>query len=153
LVVNALYQSAEGIKMSSVEIEDGLTSILQHGLVASAIIEVDLSSPRSHDGIIGVTTDNTVITWQVDGMPRRYRGSKVPVRFRESKEDSIELDVDTAGAANRLRLLINHCHWPSLTSVSKIKRLRPIHLVIEVAKLEVIAGTYFGEIDSYHATF
>jgi hypothetical protein len=139
--------------MSSAEIEDGLTSILKQGLVASAIIEIDLKLQRPLDGVIGLTTNNTVITWQLDGESHRYYASDVAVRFKESQEDLVQFDLYGDVSSKRLRFLVQLCNWPSLTSELKLKQLRPSRLEIKVAKLEVIAGTYCGEITSCEAIF
>jgi hypothetical protein len=139
--------------MQSDEPDDGLVSILQQGLVASAMIEVDLRFPRAHEGIIGFTTESTVITWQVDGLPQHYRVSNIPVRFKKSSEDLVQLALYGHGASKRLQLLISLCNWPSLTSEMKIRQLQPSRFEVQIAKLEVIAGAYYGAIDACHATF
>ena len=153
LVLATRFPSDQGIKMSSAETEDGLTSILKQGLVASAIIEIDLKLQSPLEGVIGFTTNNTVITWQLDGESHRYCASDVAVRFKESKEDLVQFDLYGEGSSKCLRFLIRLCNWPSLTSELKLKQLRPSRLEIKIAKLEVIAGTYCGEISSCKAIF
>lgn len=139
--------------MLRAEIEDGLTSILKQGLVASAIIEIELKLQSPLDGVIGLTTNNTVITWHLDGESHRYCASDVAVRFKESKEDLVQFDLYGDGSSKCLRFLIRLCNWLSLTSELKLKQLRPSRLEIKVSKLEVIAGTYCGQITSCEAIF
>jgi hypothetical protein len=139
--------------MSESEIDDNLMSILRQGLVGSATIEVDLKSPRSHEGIIGFTTESTVVTWQVDGLPQHYRVNTIPVRFKKSSEDLVQLALYGHGTSKRLQFMISLSNWPSLTSDMKIKQHQPSRLRIQVAKLEVIAGAYYGAIDVCNATF
>lgn len=134
--------------MTTLHDDAALALFLEQGKTASAQIEINLLAALPFEGVVGVTTTNTILSWQGVEKQHRYRAMGIPVRMVESNEDVVMLTSRGKNPQMGLRFILYIRNESTLVTPPNANRLKPHHLKIEVPRFEVGGDGYIGQIES-----